>query len=83
MPTEPNLPDSVSVEFDPKQRVLQKIEFVCQRIVQGQAATNCWEIKYYRVHTGITVLLSVGGSAGLIKKQYDLTQLQAAQSLTM
>lgn len=83
MPIEPTSPDNTQVGDDPRQAVLQKIEFVCGRIVPGQNATICWEMKYYRVHTALTVILSILGSAGLIKKQYDLTQMRVGDAMTV
>jgi hypothetical protein len=82
MPSEPSSPESSLVGDDPRQAVLQKIEFVCGRLIPGQNATNCWEMKYYRVHTALTVILAVLGSAGLIKKQYDLTQMRVGDAMT-
>jgi hypothetical protein len=38
-------------------------------------------MSYYRFHTILAVVLSVFGSAALIKKQYDLTQMEAPGSL--
>ena len=69
MPNDQPSADSAKVGADPKEEVLGKIAFVCHRIVQAQAATGCWQVRYYRVHTAVTVVCSVLGSVGLIKKQ--------------